>query len=157
MWNEPKKNERTLKDEANRAKSRIKSGFWAECKKDVDKQMEKVRAAGVNESKASRYLTQQISAKISGMPEDEIYLKVKEILLTEGEISDAIGRLTDQEYYNTLSYEETQRYNLRLSERYLRALERFKRECSVIIANRMDENLMDVTDKVYTRDIFRRD
>ena len=128
MWNEPKKNERTLKDEAKRAKSRIKSGFWAECKKDVDKQMEKVRAAGVNESKASRYLTQQISAKISGMPEDEFYLKVKEILLSEGEISDAIGRLTDQEYYNTLSYEEKQRYNLRLSERYLRALERFRRE-----------------------------
>lgn len=128
MWNEPKKNERTLKDEAKRAKSRIKSGFWAECKKDVDKQMEKVRAAGVNESKASRYLTQQISAKISGMPEDEFYLKVKEILLSEGEISDAIGRLTDQEYYNTLSYEEKQRYNLRLSERYLRALERFREE-----------------------------
>ncbi len=128
MWNEPKKNERTLKDEAKRAKSRIKSGFWTECKKDVDKQMEKARAAGVNESKASRYLTQQISAKISGMPEDEFYLKVKEILLSEGEISDAIGRLTDQEYYSTLSYEEKQRYNLRLSERYLRALERFRRE-----------------------------
>ena len=43
-------------------------------------------------------------------------------------MSDAIGRLTDREYYETLSYEEKQRYNLSLSERYLRALERFRRE-----------------------------
>jgi hypothetical protein len=36
--------------------------------------------------------------------------------------------LTDKEYYATLSYEEKQRYTLNLSEKYLRALERFREE-----------------------------
>ena len=50
------------------------------------------------------------------------------MLLAEGEVSDAIGRLTDRSYYDTLTYEEKQRYTLTLSERYLKALERFRRE-----------------------------
>ena len=33
-----------------------------------------------------------------------------------------------KEYFSTLSYEEKQRYTLSLSEKYLRALERFRRE-----------------------------
>ena len=51
------------------------------------------------------------------------------MLLSDGEVSNAIGRLTDKAYYDTLSYEEKQRYTLSLSEKYLRALERFRREC----------------------------
>lgn len=36
-------------------------------------------------------------------------------------------------------------------------LDRFKSECDVIVANRWSDDLSDVTDKVYTRDLFKRD
>ena len=119
----------SLREEARRAKERIKSGFWTDCKEDFSKRLETARDMGINESKAGRYFKSQVEAKIEGKKEDEFYLKVKQLLLSEGEVSDAIGRLTDKEYYETLSYEEKQRYNLSLSEKYLRALEKFRREC----------------------------
>ncbi len=119
----------TLREEARKAKWRIKSGFWAECQEDKSRRLEEAREKGVNESKAGRYFVAQVSATLEGRKEDEFYLRVKEMLLSDGEVSDAIGRLTDKAYYETLSYEEKQRYNLTLSERYLRALERFREEC----------------------------
>ena len=128
MSQERMANKSSLREEARRAKRRIKTGFWAECQENMDEHLEKAREQGLNESKAERFFAEQVSVKISGNQEDEFYLKVKEMLLSEGEVSDAIGRLTDKEYYATLSYEEKQRYTLNLSEKYLRALERFREE-----------------------------
>ena len=128
--------ERTLKQEARLAKSRMKNGFWAECKEDMHERLKNARALGLNESKAGRYFAEQVSAKIAGEKEDEFYIKVKQILTQEGEVSNAIGRLTDKAYFDTLSYEEKQRYTLALSEKYLRALERFRRECEFDVLNK---------------------
>lgn len=125
-----------LKTLAKSAKNRIKKGFWRDCKQQIDEKLEQARLQGINESKASRYFLGQVTATLSGEKEDEFYLRVKNMLLEHGEVSDAIGRLTDKEYYESLSYAEKQRYTLALSERYLRALERFRRENEFLVVNR---------------------
>lgn len=119
---------KTLKELAREAKGRMKSGFWSACKENLDRNLASAREQGINETRVERFFADRIAATLGGEKEDEFYLRVKQLLLTEGEVSDAIGRLTDRAYYDTLSYEEKQRYNLSLSERYLRALERFRRE-----------------------------
>ena len=113
---------------ARQAKTRVKTGFWQDYQESIEDRMEKVKELGLSESKASQYFKGKLTSLLSGEAEDEFYLQVKAMLLQYGEVSDAIGRLTDQEYYATLSYEEKQRYTLELSEKYLRALERFRAE-----------------------------
>lgn len=126
---ESKNVERTLRMIARDAKKRIKNGFWNECKEKKASSLIEAKKMGLNESKAERYFMGRVSETVNGKkPEDEFYLRVKEMLERDGEVSDAIGRLTDKPYYDSLSYEEKQRYTLSLSERYLRALERYKRE-----------------------------
>ena len=119
---------KTVKNVAKEAKSRLKNGFWMDCKQKKQEEMDKARDAGVAESRASKYFVEKVGHSITGEKEDEFYLKVKDMLLTYGEVSDAIGRLTDKDYFEKLSYEERQRYTLALSTKYLLALERFKKE-----------------------------
>lgn len=124
--------EKTFKMLAKDAKKRIRSGFWEASKDDLREYVDKARQSGMNASKVERYYTDKLSVAVKGGKDaegEEFYAKVKAMLLSEGEVSDAIGRLTDREYYDALSFEERGRYTLDLSERYLRALERFKKEC----------------------------
>lgn len=117
-----------LKVMARAAKQRLKSNFWEECKKNIDVTAELAKERGLNEVKVKSRLSDKVKSEIKGEKQDEFYLKVKAILDAEGEVSDALGRLCDREYYETLSYEEKQRYNLQLSNKYLQALERYRRE-----------------------------
>lgn len=120
---------KSFKSVAREAKKRLKSGFWENCKDELTSEIARAKDAGLNESRACRYFAGKVSCTIRGGDDDAFYERVKTMLLTEGEVSDAIGRLTDRAYYSTLTYEEKQRYTLSLSERYLKALERFRREC----------------------------
>ncbi len=130
------KMERTLKSLAKEAKMRMKKGFWQQTEENLNRERTHAKEQGIGASKMERYFAQKVTTQIKGELPDEFYLKVKELLLTEGEVSNAIGRLTDKAYYDTLSYEEKQRYTLELSSRYLRALEKFKREYEFEIKGR---------------------
>ena len=130
-------NQKTLKQYAKEAKIRLKNGFWQEYRKNLDEKINKAQEAGVAPSKVKEYYSFVVSENIKSRKdsEEEFYLKVKKILDEEGEISDAIGRLTDKEEYSALSYAEQQKYTLALSERYLKAVERYNREKTLSFAN----------------------
>ncbi len=121
---------KTLKQYAKEAKKRLKEGFWQKCSENLSQEIKRAEEVGVSASKVKEYYTMKVAENIKKPKEDgeEFYSKVEHLLLTEGEVPDALGRLTDKEYFETLSYEEKQRYTLSLSERYLKAVERFKRE-----------------------------
>lgn len=127
---------KTLKQYAKEAKSRLKNGFWQNYKKDLDEKITLATEAGVAPSKVKEYYTYVVSENIKSKKDDEeeFYGKVKKILEEEGEISDAIGRLTDRAEYEKMTYSERQRYTLTLSERYLKAVERFNREKTLSFA-----------------------
>lgn len=54
-------------------------------------------------------------------------------------------------------YEPTMREDTFFNSRVIRNLEEFKSICDVILANRYNEEIEDVLDKVYTRDLYFRD
>ena len=117
-----------LKDAARAAKQRLKNNFWDECKRNLDAGADEARKNGLNEIKVKSTLKGRVEKQINGEKYDEFYLKVKALLDSEGEVSDAIGRLTDREYNDKLSYEDKQRYTLTLSSKYLQALEKYRKE-----------------------------
>ena len=124
--------QKSLKSYAKDAKKRLKSNFWQEYKQNLNKKLSVLE--NISEGEKSRvydYFQSKIASSVKGTTDnnaEEFYLKVKKLLNTYGEVGDAIGRLTDKEYFNTLNYEQTQRYFLDLSQKYLKAKERYYRE-----------------------------
>ncbi|MBE5734316.1 MAG: hypothetical protein E7347_04630 [Clostridiales bacterium] len=121
---------KSLKQYCREAKKRLKQGFWQNYSQNLDKELAKAESLGVSTSKVKEYYTCKITENIKNSKDEfeEFYKKVKTLLDAEGEVSNAIGRLTDKEHFDSLPYDERQRYTLNLSEKYLRAVERYKKE-----------------------------
>lgn len=120
---------KSLKQYCREAKNRLKTGFWKDYGESLGEKIKTAERAGIAVEKIKEYCSDRVSETIKKKSnEEDFYKKVKALLDNEGEVSDAIGRLTDKEYFDRLSYDEKQRYTMSLSERYLRALDRYKKE-----------------------------
>ena len=117
-----------IKMMARAAKQRLKSNFWKDCKKKLDLNATEAKERGISEIKVKSSMKGQVKSAIRGEKEDGFYLKVKKMLDEEGEVFDALGRLTDREYYDSLTYEEKMRYNLELANKYNAALAKWRKE-----------------------------
>ncbi|MBO7214736.1 MAG: hypothetical protein J6V66_04480 [Clostridia bacterium] len=123
---------KTLKDYAKEAKKRLKSSFWQEYKSKVDNETKKAEENGTSKSKVIEYYQSKAAVSIRGIKaeDEEFYQRVKNLLDTYGDVSDALGRLTDHEEFSKLSYDAKQRYMFELSNKYRVAKERYYREKS---------------------------
>ncbi len=54
-------------------------------------------------------------------------------------------------------YEPNLKDDLFFNSRVIKDIEEFKKQSDIIVSNRLEDTIMDVADKVYTRDIFVRD
>ena len=121
---------KSLKQYCREAKKRLKQGFWQNYHKNLSEEIERAEKDGINPSKVKEYYAYYVEGDIKTVKDEteDFYKRVKLMLDQEGEVANAIGRLTDLDYYKTLSYDEQQRYNLSLSEKYLKAVERYRKE-----------------------------
>ena len=122
--------DKSIKEYAKEAKKRLKSSFWQEYKSNLKNGVIKAEEDGTSPSKVVEYYQSKASITIKGVKQEdeEFYIRVKKLLSTVGEVSDAIGRLTDKDYFSTLTYEQKQRYTLDLSSKYVKAKERYFKE-----------------------------
>lgn len=124
---------KSIKSAAKEAKMRLKNRFWQDYKKEMESEKQKASDDGLQPSVIEKYYRAQVVRSVRGRTEEDesFYDDVRSMLDRCGRPSDALDRLMDKEYFASLSYTERERYLLRLSEKYLAAVERYDEERGV--------------------------
>lgn len=124
--------ENSVKNAAKEAKKRLKSGYWGRLADSKRQDVEIAEREGRNRTAVMEYYRDRAKIETRKTESDEaFYQKVKKLLDEEGEVSNAIGRLTDADAFQRMDYGQKQRYTLELSARYLKAVERYQKEKSL--------------------------
>lgn len=123
-------NKNEIKNLAKMAKLRLKTGFWEDYKTTVENNVSLAETEGISQSNVIKYYKTKVNETISGKAEKEsaFYLKVKDILDTYGDVSDILGRLCDESYMKTLSFQGRQRYLFELAAKYRECRKRYEQE-----------------------------
>ena len=81
-------NRNEIKSLAKLAKQRLKSGFWEECRENVNESLTRAKEEGENTSNVIRYYKSEVARVISNKNEELelFYVKVKNILDEYGDI-----------------------------------------------------------------------
>lgn len=105
------------------------------------------------------YIVEQINKKAANniFPVIGFYklaMKANSDNARQSAILDIIEKLLGQGKYTAVLYEPTISDDTYEGCRVVHELDKFKAACELIVANRIDDDIKDVSDKVYTRDIF---
>lgn len=108
-----------------------------------------------------RFIADEIDARLAAVPDPvvgvyRLTMKTGSDNFRQSSIQDVMGIL-QQKGYDMLVYEPTYEGERYLSYTVTNDLESFKFNSNVVLANRSSDELSDIADKVYTRDIFNRD
>lgn len=126
------KGDRSIKTLAKEAKKRLKNGFWETYGDEIRDRAAKNGGDGLEKTRIVDYYQAKVFSLKRSDDKDFFYEKVKKLLDKYGERGNVLSMLIDYSEYNGLSYDAKQKYVLELSEKYRTALERYKREKSLI-------------------------
>ena len=123
-------NKNEIKNLAKMAKRRLKTGFWEDYKNTVENNVSLAESEGISQSNVIKYYQSKIGEAVSGKNESNsaFYRRVKSILDTYGDVSDIVGRLCDETYMKTLSFQARQRYLFELAAKYRECRKRYDEE-----------------------------
>ncbi len=134
---------KTLREYAQDARARMKSGFWEKIRVEKEQAIAKALETGQNTKLIEAQFKRKIKIAICDKDEEKqiledeaFYEKVCDVLESNDLLMNPLAKLIDHDVYDCLSEQDKQKYILKLSDRFVKMKQRYDEEhmCSVELA-----------------------